>query len=138
MSGRYRILEHTADVGIEAVGATPEEVFEASAEALAALLGAWFPSEGEPRDLIVEASDREALLVGWLDEILYLREAQDLIFGGFELHSLGDGELEATVRAAPAAGREIEGVGIKAATFHRLEVARQPDGTWGGRVYLDV
>lgn len=138
MSGRYRILEHTADVGIEALGGTSEEVFEASAEALASLLGAWFPSEGEPRDLIVEAPDREALLVGWLDEILYLREAQDLIFGGFEVHSLGDRQLEATVRAAPAAGREIEGVGIKAATFHRLEVSRQPDGTWRGRAYLDV
>jgi SHS2 domain-containing protein len=138
VSGRYEILEHTADVGIEAVGGTPEEVFEASAEGLAGLLGAWFPGEGEARVVVVEASDREALLVGWLDEIVYLREAQDLFFGGFRVDSLSEGELEATVTAAPAAGREVEGAGIKAATFHRLEVSRQPDGSWRGRIYLDV
>jgi SHS2 domain-containing protein len=84
------------------------------------------------------ASDREALLVGWLDEIVYLREAQDLLFGGFRVDSLSEGELEATVTAAPAVGREVEGAGIKAATFHRLEVSRQPDGSWRGRIYLDV
>jgi SHS2 domain-containing protein len=138
VSGRYEILEHTADVGIEATGATLEEVFEASAEGLAALLGAWVPGEGEPRDVIVEASDRGALLVGWLDEILYLREAKDLLFGGFDVQGITEGELEATVTAAPASGREIEGTGVKAATFHRLEVSRRPDGTWRGRVYLDV
>jgi SHS2 domain-containing protein len=138
VNGRYEILEHTADVGIEATGATLEEVFEASAEGLAGLLGAWVPGEGEPRDVIVEASDRGALLVAWLDEILYLREAKDLLFGGFDVQGVSEGELEATVRGAPARGREIEGTGIKAATFHRLEVSRQPDGTWRGRVYLDV
>jgi SHS2 domain-containing protein len=138
VSGRYEILEHTADVGIEASGATAEEMFEASAEGLAGLMGAWLPGEGEPRDVIVEASDREALLVAWLDEILYLREVKDLLFGRFEVHSVSDGELEATVTAAPAAERDVEGVGIKAATFHRLEVSRQPDGSWRGRVYLDV
>jgi SHS2 domain-containing protein len=138
VSGRYEILEHTADVGIEATGATLEEVFEASAEGLAGLLGAWVPGEGEPRDVMVEASDPGALLVAWLDEILYLREAKDLLFGGFDVQGVSEGELEATVRAAPAAGREVEGTGIKAATFHRLEVSRQPDGAWRGRVYLDV
>jgi SHS2 domain-containing protein len=138
VSGRYEILEHTADVGIEAVGATPEEVFEASAEGLAGLLGAWSPGEGEPRVVVVEASDREALLVAWLDEIVYLRDAQDLVFGGFRVNSLSEGELEATVTAAPAAGREVEEAGIKAATFHRLEVSRQQDGSWRGRIYLDV
>jgi protein archease len=138
VSGRYEILEHTADVGIEAIGATPKEVFEASAEGLAGLLGAWLPGEGEARQVVVEASDREALLVGWLDEIVYLRETRDLLFGGFRVDSLSEGELEATVTAAPAAGRQVEGVGIKAATFHRLDVSRQPDGSWRGRIYLDV
>jgi SHS2 domain-containing protein len=138
VTGRYEILEHTADVGIEATGASPEEVFEAAARGLAELLGAWFPGEGQPRPVVVEASDRDALLVAWLDELLYLREAHDLVFGGFAVPSLSEGDLEATVRAGPAGEREVEGVGIKAATFHRLEVSPQPDGSWRGRVYLDV
>jgi SHS2 domain-containing protein len=136
--GRFEILEHTADVGIEATGDSCEEAFAAAAEGLAALLGAWFPGQGEPREVLVEAPDREALLVGWLDEIIYLRDAEDLVFGGFDVRTVEDRELVAAVHAGPAEGRGEEGTGIKAATFHRLRVAQRPDGSWAARVYLDV
>jgi protein archease len=135
---RFEILEHTADVGIEATGDSCEEAFAAAAEGLATILGAWFPGTGELREVIVEAPDREALLVGWLDELIYLHEAEDLVFGGFDVRTVGERELAAAVRARLAAGREVEGTGVKAATFHRLEVAQRPDGSWVARVYLDV
>jgi SHS2 domain-containing protein len=138
VSRRFEILEHTADVGIDATGDTCEEAFAAAAEGLAVLLGAWVPGRGDPREVMIEAPDREALLVGWLDELIYLHEAQDLVFGGFDIRTAGDRELAAAVRTAPAEGRRPEGTAIKAATYHRLRVARRSDGTWGARVYLDV
>jgi SHS2 domain-containing protein len=137
VTGRYEILEHTADVGIAAAGETLEEVFEAAGEALAGLLDAWFPGEGEPRDATVEAPDQEALLVGWLDELLYLHEAHDLVFGGFAVRDVSAGTLRASVTAASRGDRVLEGVGVKAATYHDIEVAEHPDG-WRTRVYLDV
>jgi len=136
VTGSFELLEHTADIGIRATGDTLEEAFAAAAEGLASILGAWFPGEGESRVVRVEGRDPEALLVAWLDEVLYLREAEDAVFGGFEVRSIGD-ELEAVVRLAPAAGREIEGQGVKAATYHRLEVRRDPGGA-ETVVYLDV
>jgi SHS2 domain-containing protein len=136
--GSFEILEHTADVGVEATGETCEEAFEAAARGVATLLGAWFPGEGEDHDVLIAAADREALLVGWLDEILFLHESQDVVFGGFQVHELGDSELKGTVRAAPKGSRDLEGTAIKAATFHRLRVARQEDGVCMARVYLDV
>lgn len=137
MTGRYEFLEHTADVGIRAAGSTPEEVFAAVGEGVAEILGVWSEGEGEEREVHVEASDPEALLVSWVDELLYLQEAGDAVFGGLEVDRVGERELSARVRVAPAAGRELEGQHVKAATYHRLRLARE-EGGWVGEIYLDV
>lgn len=137
MTGRFEFLEHTADVGIRAEGEALEEAFEAAAAALVELLGAGAPGEGEERAVEVRASDREALLVSWLDELLYLHESEDLVFGGLHVERVGERLLEARVRAAPRAGRALDGVGVKAATYHRLRLTRGRGG-WTAEVYLDV
>jgi SHS2 domain-containing protein len=135
---RFEILEHTADVGLQARAATLEEAFAGVAEGLATLMGAWFPGEGTEQTIRVEGEDREALLAAWVDELLYLHEVKDVVFGGFAVQRVGDRSLDARVRAAPRGDRELEGVGVKAATFHRLEAGRDSDGSWFARIYLDV
>jgi len=137
MSRSYELLEHTADVGILARGETCEEAFEAAAEGLAEILGAWFPGEGEERELRIEAADVDALLAAWLDELLYLAEAADAVFGDFHVDRVGQRELSGRARLAPRAGRELDGQHVKAATYHRLRVAGG-EGGCEARVYLDV
>ncbi|MGH2723597.1 MAG: archease [Actinomycetota bacterium] len=137
MSGRFEFLEHTSEVGIEATGGTCEEAFEAVGQGVATLLGAWFPGEGTTRAVSVRSSDREALLAAWVDELLYLHEAEDLVFGGFHLDRVTDGALDGRATAAPAAGHALEGVGVKAATYHGLLVGRR-DGAWVARIFVDV
>ena len=145
MTGSFEVLEHTADVGLRARGGTLEEAFAAAGEGLAHLLGAWFPGEGEERGFSMGTDDREGLLVAWLDEILYLHEAEDLVFGGIRVTRVSDWdpgapmscELEALLTCAPRGERELEGVGVKAATFHELRVAEE-GGEWVAQVYLDV
>lgn len=137
MTREHEILEHTADVGIRARGSTLEEAFASAAEGLAHLMGAWFPGQGRERQLEVEASDWAALLVAWMDELLYLHEAEDAVFGGFDVEGVGDRRLRAAVLVAGRGGRELEDVGIKAATYHRLRVEPQGHG-WLAQVYLDV
>lgn len=137
MGGTYELLEHTADVGIRASGPRLEDVFEATARAVAEILGAWFPGEGEPTAARIEAPDREALLVAWVDELLYLFETRDAVFGGFEVPRIGETDLEAEVLLAPIGERELAGQHVKAATYHRLRLAPE-DGSWVGRIYLDV
>lgn len=134
---RFEVLEHTADVGLLARGSTLEEAFEGVAEGLATLLGAWFPAEGTERRVRVEGQDVEAVLAGWVDELLYLHEVQDVVFGGFEVRRANDQGVDAQVWIAPRGERELEGVGVKAATYHRLEVGRDSEGRFA-RIYLDV
>lgn len=137
MSRSYELLEHTADVGILARGDTLEEAFQAAAEGLGEILGSWLPGEGDDREVRVEASDREALLVAWLDELLYLAEAGDLVFGGFRVNEVGERELRAAVAVSPRGGRDLDGQHVKAATYHRLSVTEEPSG-WVAQVFLDV
>lgn len=133
----FELLEHTADIGVRARADTAEEAFAGAAEGLASILGAWFPGQGRDRTVEVEAADRAALAVAWLDELLYLHEARDAVFGGFHVEQVGDRGLRARVRLAPVGDRVLEGQGVKAATYHRLRVAEE-SGAWVVEVYLDV
>jgi SHS2 domain-containing protein len=137
VTGRFEILEHTADVGLRLTGDTVGELFEAAGRGLASLQDAWEPGKGREVTVDVSADDRAALLVAWLDELLFLSEREDGVFGGFHVESVGDDVLRASVLLSPSAGPR-EGVGIKAATYHRLRLEQEQNGAWGADVYLDV
>ena len=137
MAGSYEVLEHTADVGLRLHGDSPEEVFEAAARGLAELEGSWFPGEGEERVIEVRAGDLPGLLVTWVDELLYFRDAEDAVFGGFAIDGVGDGRLRARVRTGSRGDRTLEATGVKAATYHGLRFERR-NGGWAADVYLDV
>ncbi len=134
----FEILEHTADVGIEAHAASLGEAFVGVGAGLATLQGAWFPGEGQEHPLHVEGEDLDSLLAAWVDELLYVHEIEDAVFGGFGLSRVSDRSLDARVRMAPRGERELESVGVKAATYHRIRVAREDDGSWSARIYVDV
>jgi len=138
VTGRFEVLEHTADVGLRLTGDGPEEILEAAAEGLAVLQGAWFPGEGQDHPVEVAASDHPGLLTAWLDELLYLQESHDAVFGGVTVRRVEDGRAEAVVRLAPRGERDLESVGVKATTLHRIRFDQESNGTWSADVYLDV
>jgi SHS2 domain-containing protein len=132
----YEILEHTSEVGIRSWGKTLAEVFEQAGWALAEIVGARAEAGTETRTVRATASDREALLVDFLNELNMLHEAEEVAFAGFRVKSISDTEVEAEVDVAPLEG-EPEGVGVKAATYHLVRVKSSADGA-EARVYLDV
>jgi SHS2 domain-containing protein len=133
----YEILEHTADVGLRATGATLEDAFAQATRGLAEIIGAWHPNSGEPVALEVEADDLGGLLVDWLSEILYLHDARDAVIADLEVARVADGRATGTVVLAPRGGRVLEGTQVKAVTYHQLAV--EPSGDeWVATVFFDV
>lgn len=135
----YRLLEHTADMGLEAQGGSLAELFSEAAQALRELMfGSAAGSEEQTSHLRVTGQDQGELLVNWLNEILYLFEVQGIYpvsftVEGIDAHSVCGqvhGELFHPER------HPVERV-VKAATYHQLLVERDGEG-WRARVYLDL
>ncbi len=135
----FRVLEHTADVGFEAFGATREEVFRNAARALMDIivdLGAVQPRASV--NVRVEGPDPPSLLVKWLSEILYLQDAEGWLFSDFEILSLDDHSVSALARGEKFdRGRHQLKLLVKAITYHQLALEKSGDG-WRAQVYVDI
>lgn len=135
--GGFELLEHTADVGIRAWGPSAARAFEQAALGLGELMGVRIPGPGERRVVRVEGEDEADVLVGFLNELLYLHETELAGFASVEVLEVSAHALEAEVELVPLRAPG-SGVAVKAATYHQVAVERRPDGTVEVRVYVDV
>jgi SHS2 domain-containing protein len=88
--------------------------------------------------VVVEAEDREALLVAWLNELLYLYDAKGFIGADCAARSLTDTCLDAAVWGEGVERtRHVILSHVKAATFHQLRVEPTAAG-WEAWVVVDV
>jgi SHS2 domain-containing protein len=135
----WEYFEVEADVGVHAWGPTLEACFRQCALAVFDLivpLGAVAPAES--REVMAQGEPAEALLVAWINELLYLhdvegfalREVEALQFDGNRVHGRLSGE-------PVDPGRHPRGILVKAATFHLLALEQAP-GRVEARVVLDI
>jgi SHS2 domain-containing protein len=135
---RYEVLEHTADAGIVARGATLAEAFEAAAEGMYALMvDPAGVREIDSRDVTATGTDEGQLLEHWLLELLFLTETEALVFGRFEV-TIDGATLEARAhgerldRARHAIRGDVKGV-----TRHLTQVEEE-EGGYRVRVLFDM
>ena len=135
----FRVLEHTADIGFEAFGATREEAFVNAARALMYLivdLDSILPQEELP--IRAEGTDPSSLLVNWLSEILYLQDAEGWLFCDFEVRRLDDHSVAAVARGERFdRARHQAKLLVKAITYHQLALEQTAQG-WRAQVYVDI
>lgn len=134
----FEIIEHTADVGVEARAETLEELFAQATLGLLSVIGAFLPGQGTRLDVRIEARDLGGLLVDWLNEILYLQDARDQVVTDLDVRAVDQtpSAIDATL-ALRQRTEELEGTAVKAVTFHGLVVEPRTQG-WFARVYVDV
>lgn len=135
----FRTIEHTADIGIEVEADTLAGLFaEAALGMLSLIVDPTTVSRVEQRSISLAAGDIGELMFRWLNELLYLVYAEELVFAAVRVGRVGPDALEAEVegeRLDPA--RHQVGEEIKAATYHQLTVERRGEG-WFARVIFDV
>ena len=136
MSG-FEILEHTADVGVRARGASLPDLFEQVTHGLLDITGATGTGQGQRVVIAVDAPDRAAVLVDWLEEVLYLQDARDAIVTAVHVERVDEKQANGWIEIA-ARERDLEGTAVKAITYHQLAVTNQPDGKWEAIVYFDI
>ena len=135
----FREIEHTADLGIEAEGANPAELFAAAAEGFYSLIVD--PAGVEPKQEIhVEASGGgwEELLQKWLSELLAEFNLRGFVGKNCAVKHIEAERVIGTVKGEPLdLTRHRFHTEIKGVTYHELKVWRD-DGVWRARVIFDV
>jgi SHS2 domain-containing protein len=137
--GGFRLIEHTADMGIEAVGDTLGDLCIQAARGLMEMIAG--PARGIPREertLDISAGDSGELLVVWLNEILFLFETQGFFPAEFEIEEAAEDHLRGRVRGEPFdPERHPVEREVKAVTYHMLKV-EPANGAWRATVYVDL
>ncbi len=134
----YKILEHTADVGITAYGTDLQQAFANAARGMFSLIiDAKTVREVLQRKIEVKATGAENLLVNWLNELIYLFDTENLLVKRIKINELDDTHLKAIVYGEKAdRNRHHLKTGIKATTYHMLEIKRNKD--YQVRVIFDI
>ncbi|MBM4124537.1 MAG: archease [Nitrospira sp.] len=146
----FTFLEDIAlsDAAFEATGATPSELFQSAAQAVIETLA-------DPRSVaptwrrVVERQDQDLadLLFEWLSDIVYLKDAEGVVFRTAETvvsqeTATGPWRLQGLLMGEPIDPKRHElRADVKAVTKHLYEVRREDrhgKEQWLARVVLDI
>jgi SHS2 domain-containing protein len=136
----YKLIDHTADLGIEVTGRTKRELFTKAALSLMDIVveRKGTPAGVEEKALTVEGSDPADLLINYLREILYLFNGEALIIGKCDITKCDNKKLAARLfLESYDKKKHVMKTEIKAVTYHGLSVERSKKG-WKARIIFDV
>ncbi len=142
----YRYPEDTAiaDVAIEVYDAESfEQALNETIEAMIKLMAKIETIEGKiEKKIELEAENEERLLLDCLEEIIFLKDAEGLIFKELRAKvKYFDGKIKAFLRGKADItdiNKHEIGMDIKAVTWHLLKVEKKENGKWYVFVILDV
>ncbi len=126
----FEIVEHTADWALKVSGADLRALLVNAALGMGTLLVGDLDALARRgatavRSVTLDAFDAESLLVGWLEELAFWAEMEQLVFFDFELVDVSDTHLRATLHGATAVALEKH---IKAVTYHDLAIRQTEQG----------
>ena len=139
--GSFQILDHTGEIGILAQGLTRAEAFGEAAKGMFSFMVSLDAiEERDVRRVEAVGSDMEALLVAWLNELIYLFDVEEMVFKRFHIEQMDDTHLRALCYGEKLdTERHRFSIGPKAATYHMLAVTEEPKASgWNARVILDI
>jgi SHS2 domain-containing protein len=134
---RFELIEHTADIGLNAYGKNLPEAYANAAFGMFSIIADLENvKEIEARRVQVSADDVAGLLFEWLNALLYYFDVEMLLFKRFDMLEFGDTRMTAECRGEKydPARHKIK-TGVKSATYHMLEVDRENSRV---RVIFDI
>jgi len=136
--GHYKLIDHTADIGISVEGKDLKDLFETSAYAMSSQMFDLNKfKDKETKRIELEGVNLEDLLVRWLNELIFLSE-KGYIFKNFNIGNLKETSLSASVKGERIDFRKTPlKQQIKAATYHQLEI-KNVGNRWQATIIFDV
>jgi len=139
----YQFIEHTADVIVEAWGATIEEAFEEAAKGMYEVMtDTSLVIKSEKLCLDVDGIDLENLLYRWLENLLIATDSKNLVFSDFKIEAIEKDKNTYRLRGC-AYGEKFDRnkhrskTSVKAVTYHQMRICEE-GGEWKLRYTLDI
>ena len=133
---KYKFFPHTADIKFRAYGKTLDEAFENVVLAVSEIMGQGEKIKRKKKKIIsVEGNDKESLLYNFIEEIVYLYDAEHFVTAKAEVKIKGN-DLRATFYGDDGENyRSLDH--IKAATYAEMYVRKGKNG-WEVQAVVDV
>jgi SHS2 domain-containing protein len=134
---KYKFLEHTADVKFQSFGKNAEEAFENSALALKETICRKIKvKENEERKIKIKGKDFESMLYKFLEEILYLLEAENFLISRIKKIKIEGFGLNAVISGDRASSYKFTN-NAKAITYNEMYVKHEKN-KWKIQAVIDV
>lgn len=127
----FKILEHTADVGVIAGGKSFESALEEAARGMFSLMGK--AKKKDTIEISMERERKDELVVFLLSEILARAESEGFAPAAMKVKNYDGKTITVEVSGEYKTLKNI----IKAVTFHMLEV-KEEEGAWMIQVLFDI
>lgn len=140
----FEFLEHTADLYIAAYGKSLEEAFENAAAAMFEGMTDLYKVQPELEDTVeVEGHDEQALLYNWLEALLVKFDITGNLYSRFKVASIAKTsvgfKLKAKIWGEPFNPKKhLSKVGVKAVTYHQMEILKDAKGAVTVKFILDI
>jgi SHS2 domain-containing protein len=139
--GRSETFDHTADLGLRVHAADLDDLFRTAALGLFDVIVANRQEvvEQDHEEFTLAADTAEALLIDWLNELIFRAGTGHRLFCRFDVHVPEHGlSLTATVFGEPIdPARHVLDHEVKAATRHGTRLVFE-NGEWQAEVILDI
>ncbi len=147
MAKDFEQLPHTADIKIRVYGSSLKELFKNALIGMFQVIGPQAkgcqekggrlvcPTLPETHDVEVESIDKEALLVDFLSDALYLSDVHNEAYLDVDIYSLTDTKITAKLYGVKITGFSV--VEMKAVTHHDLKI-KEIDGEWQTDIVFDI
>lgn len=136
---RFKILDHTADVGVIVYGRDLKALFENAGGAFFHLISDLRKVKSRIEKRIeIGGEPLERLMVDWLSQLLYLHDVENLLFKKFRVESVGEDGLKATAAGEPFQEEvHVIKTQVKAVTYHQIKVYQEDEG-WKAQIIFDL
>ena len=139
----YETFEHKADMGVRGIGESFEQAFEETAKAMFSIMTGLEKVEAENVvEVEANAKDLEALLVEWLNELVFHYSSKNMFFSEFKVEPIEE-RADGFYLKGTAKGEEIDQkkherkTEVKAASYSQLKVAEE-GGKFLAQCIVDV
>lgn len=135
---KYKILDHTADIMFEIYGKSLNELFTNAAIAtFDVMVKRSSITPKIKKEIILSNKDPEKLLFEFIEELIYLKDAEYLVFKNFKV-KIKNNNLKALIEGEKINSKKHKLLlDVKAITLHKYRLSKTKDG-YKATILLDI